>query len=159
MAQRGQTVVSSPRLGRFAGVNAVEDQREVLAFLGDPATYGLNQPILRIDTHGASVFLAGRDAYKVKRAVRYPFMDFSTLEKRRRACEREIAVNKANAPAIYLGVVPLTRAAGRLRLGGCGEIVDWAVHMRRFDENSTLDRLACRGELRRAVFGARPISC
>ena len=72
----------------------------------------------RFDTHGAAVFLAGGDAYKVKRAVRFPFMDFSTLEKRRAACEAEIAVNKPNAPDIYLGVTPIARAAHGLSLGG-----------------------------------------
>jgi aminoglycoside phosphotransferase family enzyme len=74
-------------------------------------------------------------------------MDFSTLEKRRAACEAEIAVNGPNAPGIYLGAVPITRAASGLALGGAGDIVEWAVHMRRFDENATLDRLADRQAL------------
>ena len=67
------------------------DQSDVFAFLADPATHELREPIIRIDTHGAAVFLAGKNVYKVKRAVRFPFMDFSTLNKRRRACERELA--------------------------------------------------------------------
>ena len=122
----------------------VADQGQVFSFLGDPRTFGLAAPVRRIDTHGAALFLAGRDVYKVKRAVRFPFMDFSTLEKRRAACEAEIAVNGPNAPGIYLGAVPITRAASGLALGGAGDIVEWAVHMRRFDENATLDRLADR---------------
>jgi aminoglycoside phosphotransferase family enzyme/predicted kinase len=122
------------------------DQSEVFAFLGDPATYGLLEPVKRIDTHGASVFLAGADVYKVKRAVRFPFMDFSTLEKRRRACESELSVNKANAPDLYLGVVPISRKDNALTIGSGYEIVEWAVHLRRFDEERTLDRLAARGE-------------
>ena len=61
------------------------DQSDVFAFLADPATHELREPIIRIDTHGAAVFLAGKNVYKVKRAVRFPFMDFSTLDKRRRA--------------------------------------------------------------------------
>jgi len=65
------------------------DQSDIFAFLADPATHELREPIIRIDTHGAAVFLAGKNVYKVKRAVRFPFMDFSTLDKRRRACERE----------------------------------------------------------------------
>jgi aminoglycoside phosphotransferase family enzyme len=60
------------------------DQSEVFSFLNDPKTFGAAGSIRRIDTHGAVVFLVGDDAYKVKRAVRFPFMDFSTLEKRRR---------------------------------------------------------------------------
>jgi aminoglycoside phosphotransferase family enzyme/predicted kinase len=122
-------------------------QDAVLAFLGDAATHG--RPVERIDTHGAIVFLAGDDVYKVKRAVRFPFMDFSTLEKRRLACEAEIAVNRANAPAIYLGVVPIVVGEGGLRIGGAGEPVEWAVHLRRFDETMTFERLAARGDFTR----------
>lgn len=123
------------------------DQSEAFRFLGDGATYGLPEPPRRIDTHGAAVFLAGSDVYKVKRAVRFPFMDFSSLEKRRRSCENELAVNKANAPQIYLGVTPISKDGSKLKLGEGGRIVEWAVHLRRFDENSTLDHLAERGEL------------
>ena len=121
-------------------------QGEVFAFLADPATHGLREPVRRIDTHGAAVFLAGKDVYKVKRAVSYPFMDFSTLEKRRFFCERELAVNKVNAPELYLGVVPVSRDGSRLKFGS-GDVIEWAVHLRRFDENHTLDWLAARGEL------------
>ena len=124
-----------------------EDQSEVFSLLENPRTFGLSSAVRRIDTHGAAVFLAGADAYKVKRAVRFPFMDFSTLEKRRLACEAEISINKPDAPEIYLGVVPIVRTSSGLALGGAGTIVEWAVHMRRFDENATLDRLADRGAL------------
>ncbi len=123
------------------------DQSEVFAFLGDPATHRLKQPVTRIDTHGAAVFLAGSNVYKVKRAVHFPFMDFSTLEKRRGACENELVVNKANAPDLYLGLIPISRQNSGLKLGPGSEIVEWAVHLRRFDEEKTLDRLAARSEL------------
>lgn len=126
----------------------VEDQDEVFAFLADPATYGISEPVARIDTHGAAVFLAGPNVYKVKRAVFFPFMDFSTLQKRRAACENEIAVNQRNAPDLYLGTAPIRRGASGLTLGGTdGAIVEWTVHLRRFDETKTLDRLAVKGEL------------
>ena len=124
-----------------------QDQHDVFALLEDSKTYRLDGPVIRIDTHGAAVFLAGRDVYKVKRAVRFPFMDFSTLEKRRAACEAEIEVNKENAPDLYLGVLPITRDGEKLHLDGRGQIVEWAVHLRRFDENATLDRLAAKGPL------------
>jgi aminoglycoside phosphotransferase family enzyme/predicted kinase len=104
-------------------------------------------PVIRIDTHTAAVFLAGLDVYKVKRAVRFPFLDLSTLEKRRSACEAEVAVNRSYAPELYFGAVPITREGGRLRIGGSGEAIEWAVHMRRFDETRTLDHVAERGEL------------
>ena len=127
-------------------------QDEIFAFLGDAATYGLAtggaaQPVRRIDTHGAAVFLAGDDVYKVKRAIRLPYLDYSTLAKRRAACETEVAVNRAYAPLLYLGVVPVTRAGAGFRLGGPGEAVEWTVHLRRFDENATFDHLAERGAL------------
>ena len=123
------------------------DQSDVFAFLADPATHELREPIIRIDTHGAAVFLAGKNVYKVKRAVQFPFMDFSTLDKRRRACERELAVNEANAPGLYLDVVPISKNGSRLKFGRAGTIAEWAVHLRRFDENRTLDRLVKRNEL------------
>jgi uncharacterized protein len=117
-------------------------QDDVLAFLADPATHG-GRKVSRIDTHAASVFLAGDRALKVKRAVRFPFLDYSTLEKRKAACEAELAVNAPYAPDIYRGVVPITREAdGKLAVGGSGAAVEWAVEMQRFDENCTLDRLA-----------------
>lgn len=127
--------------------HVAQDQSETFAFLADPATYGLSEPVMRIDTHGAAVFLAGDNVYKVKRAVRFPYMDFSTLEKRRAACEAENSVNRDNAPDLYLGVVAITRSGGHLRLGGEGEAVEWAVHLRRFDENATLDHIAKKGPL------------
>lgn len=132
----------------------VQDQSEVFAFLRDPATHHLEEPVVRIDTHGAAVFLAGQNVYKIKRAVCFPFMDFSTLAKRRRACESELTVNKANAPDLYLDVVPIAKDRTGLKFGQASiqdaiqdSIVEWAVHLRRFDENRTLDRLAERGEL------------
>lgn len=119
-----------------------DDQSEVLNFLSDPATHGGAQ-VRRIDTHAASVFLAGDRALKVKRAVRFAFLDYSTLDKRKHACEAELAVNAPYAPEIYRRVAPITReAGGGLALAGRGRPVEWAVEMRRFDETRTLDHLA-----------------
>jgi aminoglycoside phosphotransferase family enzyme/predicted kinase len=129
-------------------------QQAVMDFLGQPATHG-GARVTRIDTHAASVFLAGDRALKIKRAVRFPFLDFSTLAKRKSACEAEIAVNRAFAPAIYRGVVAITRApGGGLAIGGDGEPVEWAVEMRRFDETKTLDHLAERGAIDDALADA-----
>jgi hypothetical protein len=124
--------------------NDAQSQAETIAFLSDPASYDSGPaPVGRIDTHAAIVFLAGDEVYKIKRAVTFAFLDFSTLEKRRHACEREVEINRLTAPDLYLGTVAVTRAAdGTLCLGGDGEAVEWAVHMRRFDEHATLDRLA-----------------
>ncbi|HSU98844.1 MAG TPA: phosphotransferase, partial [Roseiarcus sp.] len=127
-------------------------QEEAFRFLADPKTHGSSEPVARIDTAGAVVFLAGRDVYKVKRAVKFPFMDLSTLDKRREACEAEIEVNRASAPQIYLSARPITRHGRALALGGDGEAVEWVVHMRRFDEDATLDRVADRGGLTDAII-------
>ncbi len=78
-------------------------------FLADPKTHGLSEPVERVDTANAVVFLAGADVYKLKRAVKFPFMDLSTLDKRREACEAEIAVNRPLAPDIYLSALPIVR--------------------------------------------------
>src|SRR5580698_149585 len=124
--------------------DAAKTQDEVLAFLADPAAYGGGlKKVRRIDTHAASVFLAGDRALKIKRAVRFAFLDYSTLEKRKRACAAEIEVNRRLAPKLYRGVVAITRANdGRLAIDGDGTPVEWAVDMVRFDENRTLDHLA-----------------
>ena len=118
-------------------------QAFVVALLGDPATYGLSAGgVKRIDTHGAHVFLAGERVYKIKRAVKYPYLDYSSLELREAACRTELEVNRRFAPELYLGVVPIMRRGGRLALGGAGEPVEWAVEMRRFRE--TLEQAAKR---------------
>jgi uncharacterized protein len=122
--------------------DAAKTQDEVLDFLADPATHGAGAKVRRIDTHAASVFLAGDRALKIKRAVRFPFLDYSTLAKRKAASEAEIAVNRPLAPELYRGVVAITRDRdGRLKIGGDGEPVEWAVDMVRFDENRTLDHV------------------
>ncbi len=84
-----------------------QDQSDVIVFLGSPSTYGADvDKVDLIETHGALVFLAGTRVYKLKRAVRLPYMDFSTLEKRAAACRHEVDRNKAAAPDIYIGVLP-----------------------------------------------------
>lgn len=130
-----------------------DNQQPVIDFLADPATHG-GSPVKRIDTHAASVFLTGQRALKIKRAVRFPFLDFSTLDKRKAACEAEIEVNRLYAPAIYRGVVAITRADGKLAIGGSGEPVEWAVEMARFDETQTLDHLAENGRIDAALADA-----
>jgi uncharacterized protein len=123
----------------------------VFRFLADPKTHKLSQPVGRVDTANAVLFLAGADVYKLKRAVKFPFMDLSTIDKRRDACEAEIAVNRPLAPTIYLAALPIVRRGEAFALGGDGEIVEWAVHMRRFDEKATLDHVADRGGVSDAI--------
>ena len=131
-----------------------ESQDEVFAFLSDSAAHD-GADVTRVDTHGAAVFLAGDRALKVKRAVRFPFLDYSTLDKRKAACEAEFNVNQMFAPHIYRGIVAITKdSSGQLSLGGDGEPVEWALEMRRFDENATLDRLADAGKIDAALADA-----
>ncbi len=114
-------------------------QAEAIAFLAEPATHGGN-PVSRIDTHAAIVFLAGDKAYKLKREVRFPFLDYSTIDKRKVMCEREVERNRRFAPDIYLGVLAITRESnGALDFRGKGQPVDWVVEMRRFDDAARLD--------------------
>jgi aminoglycoside phosphotransferase family enzyme/predicted kinase len=127
-------------------------QERVFAFLSDPASHA---EVLRIDTHGASVFLEGRRALKIKRAVRFPFLDYSTLEKRKAACEEEIRINRPFAPQIYHRVVPITQnKEGSFEIGGSGTPVEYAIEMTRFDERQTFDHLAAAGPLDPALIDA-----
>src|SRR5580704_3125283 len=115
------------------------NQDAIFKFLNDPATHGGAQ-VWRVDTHGAVVFLAGDRVFKIKRAVKYPFLDYSTLDKRKAACQAELDVNRNFAPQLYRRIVPITRESdGSLALDGKGAAVEWAVEMVRFDENKTLD--------------------
>jgi aminoglycoside phosphotransferase family enzyme/adenylate kinase family enzyme len=121
----------------------VDAQTDTIAFLSDPAHYTHASSVERIDTHTAAVFLAGERAYKLKRAVRYDYLDYSTIERRRALCEAEVNLNRRTAPGLYLGTVPLTRTAdGQLQIGGSGTPVDWLVMMERFPQEQMLDRLA-----------------
>jgi uncharacterized protein len=123
-------------------MNATELQEMVFAHLLNPDTHG-GIRVERIDTHAASVFLAGDYAYKIKRAVKYPYLDYSTLEKRKAACAKELEINRRFAPDLYLKVIPITQEpSGQIALDGGGESIEWAVVMKRFDEHKTLDHLA-----------------
>ena len=131
---------------------AVDDQQAVIAFLSRPESYGAAGPVERIDTHGAIVFLAGERAYKLKRAVRYSYLDFSDAAKRKAVCEAELALNRRTAPELYLDLRSVNRMAdGRLGFGakgdGEGTPVDWLVVMRRFDGANLLAAVAARGDL------------
>lgn len=124
-----------------------EDQSNVVEYLGSPAAHG-GAKVERIDTHASIVFLAGARAWKLKRAVRYDYLDYSTADRRRAMCEAEVRINRRTAPALYRGVTAVTRRAdGSLRMGGDGTSVDWLVEMTRFDQSNLLSRLAEAGLL------------
>jgi uncharacterized protein len=124
-----------------------EDQSEVIAFLGASATHD-GASVEVIETHASIVFLAGLRAFKLKRAVYYDYLDFSTADRRRLMCEAEARINRAAAPHLYRGVVAVTRESdGTLVLGGTGRPIDWLIEMTRFDQEGLFDRLAARGAL------------
>ncbi|MBB4258699.1 MULTISPECIES: bifunctional aminoglycoside phosphotransferase/ATP-binding protein [unclassified Bradyrhizobium] len=127
-------------------------QDRIFAALTDSAVH---PDVRRIDTHAASVFLDGKRALKIKRAVQFPFLDYSTLEKRKAACEEEIRINRPLAPQIYHRVVAITEEAdGSVQVDGPGRPIEYAVEMARFDENRTLDHLAKAGPLDAALASA-----
>lgn len=125
------------------------EQAKVLDFMGHPEAYDPPPArVERIETHASFVFLAGHHAFKVKRAVKYPFLDFSTLEKRHSACLKELVINRRTAPHLYLEVVPITHGLhGTFRFGGAGAAVEWALVMRRFNQANLYDRMAAEGRL------------
>ncbi len=124
-----------------------EDQSEVIAFLSSRPAHG-GAEVERVETHASVVFLCGRHAFKLKRAVRYDYLDFSTVERRRQMCEAELQLNRRTAPHIYEAVVPVTRDAdGALALDGDGKPIEWLLAMRRFDQEALFDRLAAKGAL------------
>ena len=128
-----------------------DDQAETTAFLSKPESYGLAQgeDVERHATHGSFVFLAGNRAYKLKRAVKFPYMDYSTVERRKAMCERELAVNKRLAPELYLETTPVRRGRdGTPHIGpGDGDVLDWLVVMRRFGQDDLLESLRRNGKL------------
>ena len=126
--------------------NSPADQAEVAAFLADPATHG-GAGVERIDTHGSMVFMVGDRVYKLKRAVRFPYMDYGTPAKRALACEAEVRLNRRTAPSLYLGMAPVLRGVdGGLTLGPVrdsadnGDAADWVVVMARVDQDTLFDR-------------------
>lgn len=129
-------------------MSAAPEQAALVAFLERPEAHGGAGPVERVDTHISHVFLAGERAVKLKRAVKLSYIDYSTVEKRRAACEEELRVNRRTAPELYRAVQPLVRRPdGALAIGGAGETLDWLVVMRRFDQGLLFDRMAERGTL------------
>jgi aminoglycoside phosphotransferase family enzyme len=134
-------------------VRSANDQMTIeakVAFLIRPDAYP--QRVDRVDckeTHMSWVFLAEGRAYKLKKPVRFPYLDFSTIERREAACRAELRLNRRLAPDIYLDVVPLTFEGSGLAIGGQGTPVDWLIVMRRLDSERMLDRRLLKHRLER----------
>ncbi|WP_455385015.1 bifunctional aminoglycoside phosphotransferase/ATP-binding protein [Acidihalobacter prosperus] len=124
------------------------DQSVLLAGLNRPDAYPHPVEELRaIETHISAVFLTGRYAYKLKKALDLGFLDFSTLERRKRFCEEELRLNRRLAPQLYIDVLPVTGTPQAPRIGGDGDALDYVLRMHQFDPEQQLDRLLERGEL------------
>lgn len=124
-----------------------QDQNAVKAFLADPSSYGLAGPVERIDTHISHLFLIGARAFKLKRAVRLPYLDFSTPDRRLDICKKELSLNRRTAPELYLGVRRITAGGTGCAFDGTGPLLDAVVEMRRFDQDAIFDRMAQNGKL------------
>ena len=131
------------------------DLPQMIEALSDPRAYP--DPVAKVEvrhTHISAVFLAGPYVYKVKKPVELGFLDFSTIAKRRHYCEEEVRLNRRLAPEVYLGVVPVTRGDGKVRVEGDGEVIDWAVKMQRLPDEATLQSRLPRGEVDVQVVAA-----
>jgi hypothetical protein len=122
----------------------------LISALLDPARYPHPAATVElIETHASWLLLAGDFAYKIKKPLRLPFLDYGTLERRRICCEAELRLNRRLAPQLYLAVLPIAGDPTDPRIGGTGEVSEYAVRMRRFAEDGRLDRLCTRGRLDR----------
>ncbi len=111
-----------------------------VACLSRPETFAEDAGVIElIETHMSFAFLTDRHAYKMKKPVHYPFLDFSTLEARQVDCMEEVRLNRRLARNIYLDAIPLTLASNRLALDGKGKVVEWLVKMRRLPRHLMLD--------------------
>lgn len=124
------------------------EQEETVAFLKRPETHSAKEAVEVVETHAALVFLVGKDAFKIKRAVKYDYLDYSTLAQRHDALCRELELNAPSAPTIYRDIIAVTHESeGQLALGGAGDPVEWVLRMNRFPTENELIHVAERGEL------------
>jgi aminoglycoside phosphotransferase family enzyme/predicted kinase len=129
-------------------IETLADHETLVRALRTPAAWP--QPVSAvevIETHISTVLLVDVYAYKLKKPVVFPFLDFSTLAARAFYCAEEVRLNRRTAPQICLDVVPIAGPLAAPRVGGEGEPIEYAVRMRRFDPAQTLDRRAERGAL------------
>lgn len=135
---------------------SLPSEAEITAFLADPSSYPEKpERVDLIETHAARIFLAGEDVFKIKKHVRLPYLDFTTLPAREATLARELELNRPAAPDIYLGIKRITReSGGRLQFDGAGETVEFALHMRRFAQEDVLSQAAVNGRIDRPLAKA-----
>lgn len=131
----------------------IQDQSGTISFLDSETTFADDTAkVARASTHISELFIGKDRVFKLKRAVKYPYLDFSTVDLRKTFCEAEVRVNRRTAPDLYLGVKPITHDLGGYHIGGQGEVVDWIVEMTKFDEQALFDRLADNDKLDRHMM-------
>lgn len=131
-----------------SGAPCQDGQKDVIAFLESGQAFDSRGIPRRIDTHCASIFLEGDRAWKIKRAVTFGYLDFSTPERRHDALETELRLNRRTAPQLYHAVHPISQSPdGRLEIGGLGDSIDWILEMQRFPDDALLDEKAVHGHL------------
>ena len=120
----------------------------MVSFLSDPDAFNDGTSFVDVmSTHGSLVFLGKHWVYKIKRPVKYAYMDFTTLEKRKANCLREYELNKSIAPDLYLGISAITQEKNKqLMIDGTGTPIEWAVKMKRFQEEAILYNIASKNE-------------
>ena len=127
---------------------AKEDQRPVLRYLRSAAAFAPAGIAREIETHAASIFLIGDRAWKLKRAVKFGYLDFTNAARRGEALKTELRLNRRTAAGLYLEVHPITRdTAGQLAISGTGETIDWLLEMRRFPDDALLADMADKGQI------------
>ena len=121
-------------------------QEQLLPFLLDPNSYPHRpRQVKMLQTHGSFVFLAPPFVFKVKKSVDFGFLNYSTLEKRRHFCEREVELNRRLCPKAYLGVIPISVRQGQFTFGAGDAVVEYAVKMRQLSQRSFLHERLPRG--------------
>jgi len=152
-------MTSSSSLTQTAGTPTLTD---LLAALSHPACYAHHPANVEImQTHISAVFLAGDEVYKLKKPVKFSFLDYSTLELRHHYCEEEVRLNHRLAPTVYLGVVPVLRTRDGYRVREVANmqdatVVDYLVRMRRLPPERTLAALITNGRVTK--FGIHPLN-
>ncbi len=130
-------------------------QLALIEALRNPAVFGGGcRAVEVVETHISWVLLTGTHAYKIKKALTLPFLDFGSLAARRRFCEEELRLNRRLAPALYVDVAAITGSAAQPVIDGPGPAIEYAVRMHQFDPSALLSRVAARGELAAADIDA-----
>ncbi len=129
-------------------------QEKIIQALLKPEAYPDDlKEIKHIQTYISHVFLTGKFAYKIKKPVDYGYLDFTTLEKRKKFCEREVELNRLLSPKMYLGVVPITEDGGEIKIDGNGVVVEYAVKMLELPQDKMMSELLSKNRVTKEHMG------